>query len=69
MALQFLTKQFEKLKIITNDLYLFKSRNKTIWFFMDMTSNGNHYDDGFHYRHLLFDLINNAPIAELLAPP
>lgn len=35
---------------------------------MDMTSNGNHYDDGFHYRHLLFDLINNAPIAELLAP-
>lgn len=25
-------------------------------------------DDGFHYRHLLFDLVNNAPVAELLAP-
>ena len=25
-------------------------------------------DDGFYYRHLLFYLINNAPVAELLAP-
>ena len=25
-------------------------------------------DKGFYYRHLLFDLANNAPIAELLAP-
>ena len=25
-------------------------------------------DKGFYYRHLLFDLVNNAPIAELLAP-
>ena len=25
-------------------------------------------DDGFHYRHLLFDLVNNVPVAELLAP-
>ena len=24
-------------------------------------------DKGFYYRHLLFDLVNNAPIAELLA--
>ena len=26
-------------------------------------------DKGFYYRHLLFDLVNNTPIAELLAPP
>ena len=25
-------------------------------------------DDGYHYRHLLFDLVNNAPVAESLAP-
>ncbi len=25
-------------------------------------------DDGFYYRHLLFDLVNNAPVSELLAP-
>lgn len=25
-------------------------------------------DDEFYYNHLLFDLINNAPVAELLVP-
>ena len=56
-----------KAQIITDDLfYLNKEIIPSGFYGYDVQ--WEPLDDGFHYRHLLFDLVNNAPVAELLSP-
>ena len=52
---------------MTNSLYYLNNEIKPSGFY-GYDVQWEPLDDGFHYRHLLFDLINNAPVAELLAP-
>ena len=56
-----------KAQIITKDLYYLNQEIKPSGFY-GYDVQWEPLDDGYHYRHLLFDLINNAPVAELLAP-
>ena len=56
-----------KAQIITNDLYYLNQEIKPSGFY-GYDVQWEPLDDGYHYRHLLFDLVNNAPVAELLAP-
>ena len=55
-----------KSQIITNDLYYLNQEIQPSGFY-GYDVQWEPLDDGFHYRHLLFDLVNNAPVAELLA--
>ena len=56
-----------KAQIITNKLYYLNQDIKPSGFY-GYDVQWEPLDDGYHYRHLLFDLVNNAPVAELLAP-
>ena len=56
-----------KAQIVTNNLYYLNEEIQPSGFY-GYDVQWEHLDDGFHYRHLLFDLVNNAPVAELLAP-
>ena len=56
-----------KAQIVTNELYYLNKDIKPSGFYA-YDVQWEPLDDGFHYRHLLFDLVNNAPVAELLAP-
>ena len=56
-----------KAQIVTNELYYLNKDIKPSGFY-GYDVQWEPLDDGFHYRHLLFDLVNNAPVAELLAP-
>ena len=56
-----------KAQIITKNLYYLNQEIKPSGFY-GYDVQWEPLDDGYHYRHLLFDLINNAPVAELLAP-
>lgn len=55
-----------KAQIITNDLYYLNQEIKPSGFY-GYDVQWEPLDDGYHYRHLLFDSVNNAPVAELLA--
>ena len=56
-----------KAQIVTNNLYYLNEEIQPSGFY-GYDVQWEHLDDGFHYRHLLFALVNNAPVAELLAP-
>ena len=56
-----------KAQIVTESLYYLNTEIKPSGFY-GYDVQWEPLDDGFHYRHLLFDLVNNAPVAELLAP-
>ena len=56
-----------KAQIVTNSLYYLNKEIQPSGFY-GYDVQWEPLDDGFHYRHLLFDLVNNAPVAELLAP-
>ena len=56
-----------KAQIVINNLYYLNEEIQPSGFY-GYDVQWEHLDDGFHYRHLLFDLVNNAPVAELLAP-
>lgn len=56
-----------KAQIVTNELYYLNKDIKPSGFY-GYDVQWEPLDDGFHYRHLLFDLVNNVPVAELLAP-
>lgn len=62
---QSLMKQCEKLKIITEDTY-YLNDNIVQSGYYSYDVQWEPLDDGFKYRHLLFDLIRNAPLAEEL---
>jgi hypothetical protein len=55
-----------KAQIITNDLYYLNQEIKPSGFY-GYDVQWEPLDDEYHYRHLLFDSVNNAPVAELLA--
>ena len=57
----------QKAQIITKDLYYLNQEIKPSCFY-GYDVQWEPLDDGYHYRHLLFDLVNNAPVTELLAP-
>ena len=54
-----------KAQIITNELYYSNQEIKPSGFY-SYDVQWDFLDDGYHYRLLLFDLINNSPVAELL---
>lgn len=56
-----------KAQIITDKLYYLNHEIKPSGFY-GYDVQWEPLDDGFYYRHLLFDLVNNMPVAELLAP-
>ena len=56
-----------KAQIITDDLFYLNNEIIPSGFY-GYDVQWEPLDDGFHYRHLLFDLVNNAPVAELLSP-
>ena len=56
-----------KAQIVTNNLYYLNNEIKPSGFY-GYDVQWEPLDDGFHYRHLLFDLVNHTPVAELLAP-
>ena len=56
-----------KVQIITNNLYYLYQEIKPSGFYC-YDVQWELLDDGYHYRRLLFDFVNNTPVEELLAP-